>query len=1663
MSKHVVRFISVLLVGVMLASLLLSGVYVFAEELNSGNQGNVEQGNTGSSNQMVTSMINFFRDARTNLAVDNASRDEVIIYGIFLSNFFVPWSTKISDLTDDSSDNSLPKRLSRQFFGTTEKATDFVNLNKKLQDAILEKLTNSSNDFNLYARKPNESGLDKSMSGEDLYNKIAGKDGDSLIYNSSGKAVINVKNRDFQAAMQVLLAFSPEMMLSKDKGLRKIDRLYMDGLGNIWGAYGSVDASGYVLVLPACLNPIVFSNDINKVRFPIANVFSMGAMLKFDQAFLNPDRVNESFLLPYYNLKKYLTRNSGDKSRDDFLNNIHIFGVHTPTKNIGNSDAILGGSTEHNVKEFADLNVDSPISSSNLRVFVSFNTDHLKDLEGFIKSGNDLNNNQRKVLSEYFFKTVAFNPDEVMDTTYYLNGVNINVGDKSLNDNDALAAKESLLFRYAENGGRKFHSSSYASSPFMSFYSQYLKAGDKEKFLSDNLKGYSKASVRDKNALKNALNNGVFENVPFARLLYRNESNGSNLLANLIPKVEDYEKLRVSNWMFWENIKTSFALTTNDSKILDMTSSFFKDTGWRSNPKISAAYFYNFMAYNIFSMNSTLAKGISGKPVGTEFNSPFGKFKSGLAIMDQVNIFSGIYWGYMVEILDPYLSNEEWRNKSFSHSLLPQMNIAVSGGSLNLNDVLNSSGVVASKDKTLKEMQEDIIKKVYGLLTEGPSAYRDKLVKSVQDSWVLSTHRAITGSWIGDILSVSSGGNSSYASVVGYINTPSLSELPLTSWFVKDYLFIYMLMLLVVLFVVVMLVITNNRTVREGVAIFFIMAFVLVLPQFLVGKVIDISNSIGDRIYSERFNFWALTQHEQSVRNLKGARVSGNELDYIIARNVEDAKNIYSSDVGVRVKWMSPKKNDVFESLFSGKKNASQKLMENATIFRWLFSSVFYQEEYVYNDPLATYLYRPYNAIANEAKASYEALEKNIVKREDVADLIQSNNKAVGVPDYRFKFLFEKGINVIFTPDRKELIDQTKPYGLGESDRLNSYRFWMMNNEALVKSIFRNDFDSFENAGFSGDETNPYYYSFSLLTESPFYYFYNVFKHRYGALNGGFKHALLNQEVFKVVSNSDKVDKRLRDFMDLEGLFTYVVPFLQQGNEYVYEWTSRYGRSIEGYDFKNGESNIVREDFQERFDWEKSRKDALMRVWKLYSPWVDQISNLGVHGQKAYVANKRVTIQDALNPGAYDDVGRPMIFSEADMYAKGYRMSDLSDIELRIQATLQSTYRDLMYLVNYFDFDDEVLITAGAMLATFNFNREFSDNRFLGESIILYPQNFELKNFNYDAFMRLILLNSTGEKLEDDKDLYVRILEKTSIFTGILLLICDLMAVVVIPTMKIAALLLLLFLGLLIVLSFVLTPPENMANTIFKKLVIPAGILLIANTLFAFVVALFMGEGLTGYVGGRLPSLGMTDPTVTMLGLIFVDCVYAYVLWKVISLLYKSFKGYLGTTFFGVLGTIAGAYTTLKSSIKERLKPYIDKGTSVVNKYVENVRTVIASREEKPSFVGNEDVGDKGGSDISENRKLKFRDIEDIRPDKDDSLINEIDQLASNGKSRVVGKVSEPVREHVKGVHAVQNMEIKKVKLNRDYKDRSKDLKRLVKGSSGSIKAKKDKFKGLKN
>lgn len=1512
---------------------------------------------TDGANETSRSMISFFREERTGLQVERTSKEEVKVYGVFLSNFFVPYHTKLGDIINDEGDNSFPKQVSNKFFGSTGKSKDVLEINKKVYEAISDVLGFKEINFAMLKTK----GSDKAMTGADLIAKMSGADSDKKVYGLNNKVYMDLSDPAFQATFQLLYGFSPDMFFGTDKGLGKVTGLFVDGFGNVWGKYGKADIKDYVLILPASMNPSVFPKT-GGYKLPLTNTIAMGATVKMTSDFLQSSSPNT----PYTDFFSKVT------SDYDKTNGVTIVGIQSPIGNVGNTGEIIQKGKKGNpwskIKTFLDIDgsQSTTIPLSETSIMVTTNAKSANKLNTQVWNNKKYTKKNKANLINYLLRTTILPVSKVADNMYYfdvpLAPDTASGGEGSFGNIEDLIT-ESRLFMKEADGGYVYHTNSYLGSPFGRFVYDYNKAKDKDKFLSGKLKTY-KTSRKGAGALKDFLSKGTWGTKDASTIMDAMAilNSDKDLVYDFAPMPVDITNLvRDTQEFFMFDFDAYvepvvFGLTSKDRDYALMsigvkTSSAFKDffktfdtktyppftydkSGGTIAPKgekltdtetqTLSNFYFNLMTYRFFSMHTSFTKQLTGVKAGSkDYTSPLqkDKFKNGISIMNGINNYPGIYWGYMVELLGitpnstgdgfnavvPYVSEH-----------LPAMDIKVLGGGLDLNEVFGDKGVVASEDRTLKEMQEDIVKKVYGILKDGESPHRDALIKNTQDSWIVSTHRAITGSWVGDALSVSAGGNGTYASTVGFVNTPSLLDIPLSGWVLKDYTAVYFFFIVLVLAVLIFLVIINMRRPREAITIFLFMLVILLLPQHLITNVTNISNKWGDNLFDGKFNYWAITQHEQSIKSLNTSRLSGSEIDYVVSSSLEIAKETYSNDVGVRLKWMSPKKDDYFDKLFNRSTNG-QGIMENTVLFRWLFNSYMNQEEYVYDDPMATYLYRPYNAIAREAKTSYEALSDiSVDKEEYINKVLTTSAQLKNNPDYRFDAYRDPTGQITYGKGDLDVIEKVKAFSTSKDvDKQEAYRYWLLGSDSLNTSIFRDTYTT--SAGYTGSTSDKNYQAFSLMTESPFYYFYYALKSRYQTGDASFKSALLDEQLFDVTGVNNRVDYKTRDFLDMEGLFTYVVPYLQQANDYVNGWTSVYGKDVDSYDFEGGVNPVEGDALYDTYTYQKEKKDNLKNVWKLYSPWVDQISRQENLMASARLANKKVSIPDALDPSAYHSVGRPMLFSEADMYAKHYGDADLTSVESRIQRVLETTKRDMMYLTNYYDFDDEVLLTAGAMSATFNFNREFSETRLLGEDSTLYPQNYELKNFNFDAFMRLLLLNTTGEPLvaEGGDDLYVRVIGKTSIITGMFLIMSDIVGVILLPAMKVISLMLLLYLSIVVSVYCVITPPDRLLKTVWKAIGIPTLMYLLASGAFAWGISMLIGEGLTGYVGGRTPSLNMTDPTITIVLLIVMSLVYMFILWKLIVLLFKSLKMYSVGTAVGIVALGGAVASKAVGAVKD--------------------------------------------------------------------------------------------------------------------------------------------------
>lgn len=1601
---------------------------------------------TASANEMTSSMITFFRENRTGLDINAVSRDEIITYGVFLSNFFVPGITQVGDIgntlkeidssgEDDKNSNvgveseeikDLAKRVSSKFFGSEGNTAEVQKINDKVYMALADGFKNGLFALNYNGKQLTTTEFFNLLASETLSNGGSVK----LTHSNSGSSVVFDLNSDVvRAALKVVYAINPNFITGTD-GLKSYDNMFIDGFGNIWVEPVSKSTDNdvnkgtgfdsYVLFLPACLNPAVFK-DGDTLKFPVVNSFVMGNIMDIGSNFLGGGKeVNP--IEPYYNINKYST---SDEATENSM--LSIYGIQSPFKELGKSDNYIV-SPEKTRKKLSDFyESDNSLAVGDglgLMIGIKPEPKHGLDWEDSKNALNSLLGEKNSIPVFKYFNDSLFLPlSSLSDKMTYFNdtyGSNpYGSSDNSWNNVKSPVVSESL---FTTDEGKNLYDKAYDFSTF----ADMLDGTGSNKFLEE-----SEYSDVYNLLFKENIDGSKNHSIPNLNKALESLVGKDKLLGCIgIPFYSKY--ISNASWIDLFSSKkftVGNGLTSNDY-ILSVLMTRFESTGAIKNPLPDSDTFeyssgtgsignYNgmyskntligvantmhlFYTYKVFGMLPAMRTMIKdGIEPGSTLTSTVGtKWTIASNIASETNHWPGIYWSYLETLLDCKFNEEtgEWTNSNFHNTRLPQMTIAVSGGNLDLNASLSqgSSGLASDENKTQEDMMKDIVKKVYGILSPEENEYRNSLIKATLDSWIISLHRSITGSWVGNVLSVNSGVTNSYSPVAGYINTPNLTDFPLTNWIMNNYMNIYVFLLVLIFMSLIVMSFIGMRSIRQSVLLFVIMAIVLMLPKTFLNNCISLSNSVTDNMFSDRFNYWAITQHQQSIKNLASTDTNSNNVMDIINRNLNSSETQYTSDAGVRVKWMSPKKHDYFKAFFNASLQNSG-MSTNVTIFNWLFSGFFNQEEYVFGDDLATYLYRPYTSIASDAKDGYDEFKSVGVDEESIGDTLRDlQNSSLYSDDYEFKLIGRElnsdDLNVEYAEEQKNLIELVKPKNIS-SDSL-SYRLWGMASDSVTEKIFEEEYELSSDAGIpSEDMLSDSGKEFSMLTESPYYYFYNTFKSRYG---DSFKSTLLDLDMFIVRNSTDtgKATNKMRDFLDMEGLFTYVIPYLNQANNYVSSWTSIYGTDVPKYDFDKGKEITANGESVGYGDAEL-KKTALEQVWNLYSPWVDMLYETDVHNVKARAGRKTVRVADALNPGAYDDANRPMIWSEADMYAKNYRVSDLTEVERKIQEVQEKTYVDLMYLVNYYDFDDEVLLNMGAMMATFNFNEVFSKNKVFGESIMLYPQGFELKNFNYDAFMRMTLMNATGEPLMDKQDLYTRVLSKTSVVTGLLLIAEDVIAVIIIPAIKLMTIVLLMFLGLILCVASVINPPEQILKTVTKVVITPAIVFCLANICFAYVVSIFLGEGMTGYVGSKNLSLATNDPTITILLLVIVGCVYTYCMCKLLGVLLKSFKSYGLGVLFSVIGVVAGAGSTLGTLAKNKVKQDYRNRKSIKLSYKQGRAMREAFNDGNNTTNGSSSTGLGYHIEHNQNNNLN----NDTSPVTDRTLNSDIEELTRNSTS----------------------------------------------------------------
>ncbi len=487
---------------------------------------------------------------------------------------------------------------------------------------------------------------------------------------------------------------------------------------------------------------------------------------------------------------------------------------------------------------------------------------------------------------------------------------------------------------------------------------------------------------------------------------------------------------------------------------------------------------------------------------------------------------------------------------------------------------------------------------------------------------------------------------------------------------------------------------------------------------------------------------------------------------------------------------------------------------------------------------------------------------------------------------------------------------------------------------------------------------------YALYAESPYYYFnyairdfvstagsnYSYNPNALGLSTGNVHDLLLrnNQEFFyNLTENAGSGYGELRDFMNMHDLFYYIIPMLDEGNQLADLWDDYFGMYVNddmslrvdnaGNIWYSGKSYKTIQEMHTDGVFEEMTDEQLYKFWhdlnvwlifNTYVPWLDTMEDCRyAKPEKIRVMGESYTVLNPLDPTSYfqiDDAGnvvagRYMVFSRSEMAYYGLDLTDLTSVERKIIKVQDNVYKTSIDLMNYYILSDEVLINAFAMIQTFEFNKEFSESNLLGSSYILYPQGYEAKAFSYDAYLRLVISEASGDPLQvkstdGETSIYRRVIKNTSLFFGIFLLINDVVAVYIIPCLKVAFLIMLFFVSIALICAASIKLELNLVSVIWRSIFAPLGSYFLVSVGFAWLVSLFMSNGASG-VTETSSTISVGDPTTVIIIMIVINVAVMIMYFKICKKCFKDLKTYVSSVLASMAAAVVGGLSKMGKTL----------------------------------------------------------------------------------------------------------------------------------------------------
>ena len=964
------------------------------------------------------------------------------------------------------------------------------------------------------------------------------------------------------------------------------------------------------------------------------------------------------------------------------------------------------------------------------------------------------------------------------------------------------------------------------------------------------------------------------------------------------------------------------------------------------------------------------------------------------------------------------------------------------------SDVLNVdlNNLVESVSEEEKEKQ--IMDWTYMMLhpTEGRE-YRSNLIISGISDWIYDQYQKIVYGGASSYYDAGSGVTSMNST--GFMTISPYSENFMTAWLVNNYAYFISILMGVFLILTVVIGILRKRKLSWFiVAILSTVNMLLILPS--TGDVVPLlANNYVQDMFKDKMSYWAISE---SVTN------AALESDYVTNQSMSGSYlSTLSSDEQRQIVNLVKNYNVLYlDRSLNVKQDISKKVTQTSTSnyediqqlqsARWMLPMI--MRQFTASDESANYIYVPLGDIYDDLSNMYWYFKPQDAATVNTVNARQEKSAdGSALPTYEFtgsgpdvtsmRVNYYSSYNDITTGYiSADSGYKQQSYDVNIDNNVHTYSYFIKQG-GLIQANMPNysSYESYDawakewaNQLFSfGNESNlktiekyieqnggkysrfdrgtvDGIYGYLWATESPYHYFYQGVKDSFSISDS--LGSILGDLQGSYVENDDGIEVRktfmhandtgyVRDVLDLEEMFNNMIPYLYSVQLYA-----------EGYDgvggvFKEGDKI---EEYKVYTDNDKS--------WLFRSNWVTKLMESPDYHASATIRlpdGKEAKVSNMMLPSCYEEAGRPMIFSEAQMHYVGVDEADLSLVELKCIEINKEVSKKWTMLLNYSalpGLTKEVLIRQMALDALLTFNQEFTATGLLSSAYAMYPSGIDLRSISFDSIMKMMMLNVTKDTSYIYGDTMQTIVEDSDILTALLLLMTAFICASIVPFARNVLMGLIFFLGLFAIAWSILRDTKTKAKVSCGFIVsnfVFLGMTFIYYLCFKAIMAMTVTDEVLTVSQIEVNS---GNPIWCMLFVLIISGIYLFGIYKMIQLCIANFRDMGFEVYAGIAEmaatSISGAIEKVGSAISGSDSSQVRKTSSRGKKSppvdVNNVTKDDSLNTDSSEETNRNNNKSTGGSDTNLDDIAKSSYIDQRYSDNSSNESRDIDNEIKKGR-----------------------------------------------------------------